>query len=234
MKLRLLPIVVFAGSALLVLKLLGFFLGGTYPLGAVRVADAQQSEVAKAEEEAPAPATPNVLPNPSGARKIQVAQNASGVKESGVPTNSVSELAVLNSLGNRRDVLNQRENDLELREQVLAAAEARFNKRFQELKALEAKIDSEVERKEKQAAEEILDLVKIYESMKAKNAARIFNRLDLDIMLKVVKEMQPRKMADVLSEMDPEMAEQLTIALAAGESRNVKTTSTILPKIQGN
>ncbi|WP_057462617.1 FlaA [Pseudovibrio sp. POLY-S9] len=232
MKLRLLPIVVFAGSALLVLKLLGLFLGDTYPIGAVRVADAQQSEVAKAEEEAPA--TPNDLPNPSGARKIQIAQNTSGVKESGVPTNSVSELAVLNSLGNRRDVLNQRESDLELREQVLAAAEARFNKRFQELKALEAKINSEVERKEKQAAEEILDLVKIYESMKAKNAARIFNRLDLDIMLKVVKEMQPRKMADVLSEMDPEMAEQLTIALAAGESRNVKTTSTILPKIQGN
>ncbi|MFS8182394.1 MgtE intracellular N domain-containing protein [Pseudovibrio denitrificans] len=232
MKLRLLPIVVFAGSSLLVLKLLGFFLGDTYPIGAVRVADAQQSAPAVAETEAVP--DPSVLPNPSGARKIQVAQNAEGVKNSGVPTNSVSELAVLNSLGNRRDALNQREKDLELRAQVLAAAEARLNKRFQELKALEAKIDSEVERKEKQAAEEIMDLVKIYESMKAKNAARIFNRLDLDIMLKVVKQMQPRKMADVLSEMDPEMAEQLTIALAAGESRNVKTTSTILPKIQGN
>ncbi|QUS54739.1 MotE family protein [Pseudovibrio brasiliensis] len=232
MKLRLLPIVVFAGSSLFVLKMLGFFLGDTYPIGAVRVADAQQSASVAAEAEAVQ--DPNVLPNPSGAREIQVAQNAAGVKNSGVPTNSVSELAVLNSLGNRRDALNQREKDLELRAQVLAAAEARLNKRFQELKALEAKIDSEVERKEKQAAEEIMDLVKIYESMKAKNAARIFNRLDLDIMLKVVKQMQPRKMADVLSEMDPEMAEQLTIALAAGESRNVKTTSTILPKIQGN
>ncbi len=232
MKLRLLPIVVFAGSALLVLKLLGFFLGDTYPIGTVRVADAQQSDVAKAGDEASA--IPNIQPGPSGKGKIQVTQNAGGVKESGVPTNSVSELAVLNSLGNRRDELNKREKNLELREQVLAAAEARLNKRFQELKALEAKIDSDVERQEKQVAEEILDLVKIYESMKAKNAARIFNRLDLDIMLKVVKQMQPRKMADVLSEMDTEMAEQLTIALAAGESRNVKTTSAILPKIQGN
>lgn len=232
MKLRLLPIVVFAGSALLVLKLLGFFLGDTYPIGAVRVADAQHSETANTGREALSDA--DVALKSSGVRKIQMAQATTGVKESGVPTNSVSELAVLNSLGNRRDVLNQREHDLELREQVLAAAEARLNKRFQELKALEAKIDSEAERREKQASEEILDLVKIYESMKAKNAARIFNRLDLEIMLKVVKQMQPRKMADVLSEMDPEMAEQLTIALAAGESRNVKTTSTILPKIQGN
>ncbi len=232
MKLRLLPIVVFAGSALLVLKLLGFFLGGTFPIGAVRVADAQQSQTAKAREVVASDAQDPVLPN--SLRTIQMAQATDGVMESGVPTNSVSELAVLNSLGNRRDALNQREQDLELREQVLGAAEARLNERFQELKALEAKINSETQRQEEQAAEEIMDLVKIYESMKAKNAARIFNRLDLEIMLKVVKQMQPRKMADVLSEMDPEVAEQLTMALAAGKSRTVTTTSTVLPKIQGN
>lgn len=232
MKLRLLPIVVFAGSALLVLKLLGFYFGGTFPMGAVRVADAQQSQTAKAGEVVASDAQGSTLPD--SLRTIQMAQATDGVMESGVPTNTVSELAVLNSLGNRRDALNQREQDLELREQVLGAAEARLNERFQELKALEAKINSEAERQEEQAAEEIMDLVKIYESMKAKNAARIFNRLDLEIMLKVVKQMQPRKMADVLSEMDPEVAEQLTIALAAGKSRNVKTTSTILPKIQGN
>ncbi|SDR37118.1 FlaA [Pseudovibrio sp. Tun.PSC04-5.I4] len=232
MRLRLLPIVVFAGSALLVLKVLGFFLEGSYPIGAVRVSEAQQAEPAKAKESEKTDAS--VLPHPSGGQKIRLAQVSSGVKESGVPTNSVSELAVLNSLGNRRSALNKREEELELREQMLGAAETRLNKRFQDLKALEAKIDADVERKEKQAAEEILDLVKIYESMKAKNAARIFDRLDLDIMLKVVREMQPRKMADVLSAMDTEVAEQLTIALASGESREVKTTSTILPKIQGN
>lgn len=232
MKLRLLPIVVFAGSALLVLKVLGFFLEGSYPIGAVRVADAQHAEPAKAKESGKTDA--GVLPNSSGTRKIRLAQASTGVKESGVPTSSVSELAVLNSLGNRRSALNKREGELELREQMLGAAETRLNRRFQDLKALEAKIDADVERKEKQAAEEILDLVKIYESMKAKNAARIFNRLDLDVMLKVVREMQPRKMADVLSEMDTEVAEQVTIALASGESRAVKTTSTILPKIQGN
>ncbi|KZL21345.1 hypothetical protein PsAD2_00636 [Pseudovibrio axinellae] len=232
MKLRLLPIVVFAGSALLLLKVLGLFLGGTYSIGAIRVADAQQSEpVEVASTETPVSDAPS---NSSHVRSIQVAQNTSAVIESGVPTNTVSELAVLNSLGNRRDALNKFEKELELREQVLAAAEARLNKQFQELKALKATIDSEVERKEEQAAQEILDLVQIYESMKAKNAARIFDRLDLDIMLKVVKQMQPRKMADVLSEMNPDMAEQLTIALAVGESRNVKTSSSILPKIQGN
>ncbi len=232
MRLRLLPIVVFAGSALLVLKVLGFFLEGSYPIGAVRVADAQQEEVKAVSEDGVK--TPDVLPDPSGIRAVEVAPDPDMVMESGVPTNSVSELAVLNSLGNRRDALNQRERDLELREQVLEAAEARLNKKFQELKALETKINSDVQRNEKQAAQEIMDLVKIYESMKAKNAARIFNRLDLEIMLKVVRQMQPRKMADVLSQMDPEMAEQLTIALANGKSRKVKTTGTVLPKIQGN
>lgn len=226
MRLRLLPIVVFAGSALLVLKVLGLALGDNYPIGAVRVADAQQSPA-----EAKPEGLPDVLPNPSGARTIVVAQDPG----SGTASSTVSELAVLNSLGDRRKTLNKREQDLELREQVLKATEAKLEKRMQELKALEMKLDQRRKAEEKQAAEEIMDLVKIYESMKAKNAARIFDRLDLDIMLKVVKQMQPRKMADVLSEMSPEMAEQLTIALAAGQARpSAAPATTLLPKIQGN
>lgn len=228
MRLRLLPIVVFAGSALLVLKVLGLALGEHYPIGAVRMADAQQAPVSDVSEEMPA-----VLPDPSGARPIVVAQGPA--LGGGGGNNTVSELAVLNSLGDRRKLLDKREQDLDLREQVLKATEAKLEKRMQELKALEAKLDQRRKVQEQQATDEIMDLVKIYESMKAKNAARIFDRLDLDIMLKVVKQMQPRKMADVLSEMDPEMAERLTIALAAGQARpDALPAPGMLPKIQGN
>ncbi|MDN3719926.1 hypothetical protein QW131_13820 [Roseibium salinum] len=55
----------------------------------------------------------------------------------------------------------------------------------------------------------------MYESMKAKDAARIFDRLSLPILLKVVRQMKPRKMADVLARMSPEAAERLTVAIAS-------------------
>ena len=56
----------------------------------------------------------------------------------------------------------------------------------------------------------------MYETMKPKDAARVFDRLGLDVLVPVVQQMNPRKMSDVLAAMSPERAEKLTVALAAG------------------
>ena len=61
---------------------------------------------------------------------------------------------------------------------------------------------------------EIDRLVKVFEGMKAKDAARIFDRLDLKILVEVVTQINPRKMSEVLAAMAPERAEKLTVALA--------------------
>ncbi|MDX5594158.1 MotE family protein [Pseudovibrio sp. SPO723] len=215
MRLRLLPIVVFAISSLLVLKLVGFFLDGRYDLSTVRMAGAQQSVLD--------PSSVDTTPPP-------------GIGEPGGSAlgGSVSERAVLSSLGERRKELEQREEELNLREQMLAAAEARVEKRIAELKQIEARIEANVSAQSEKEAQEIKDLIKIYESMKAKSAARIFDRLEMDVLLKVVAEMQPRKMADILSNMSPEAAERLTVAIAVGRQSAVETPQALLPKIQGN
>ncbi|MDD7910443.1 FlaA [Pseudovibrio exalbescens] len=215
MRLRLLPIVVFAISSLLVLKLVGFFLDGRYDLSTVRMAGAQQSVLD--------PSSVDTTPPP-------------GFGEPGGSAlgGSVSERAVLSSLGERRKELEQREEELNLREQMLAAAEARVEKRIAELKQIEARIEANVSAQSEKEAQEIKDLIKIYESMKAKSAARIFDRLEMDVLLKVVAEMQPRKMADILSNMSPEAAERLTVAIAVGRQSAVETPQALLPKIQGN
>ena len=49
--------------------------------------------------------------------------------------------------------------------------------------------------------------------MKPKDAARIFNTLDLDVLLNVVSRMSERKSAPVIASMDPERARTLTIML---------------------
>ena len=52
--------------------------------------------------------------------------------------------------------------------------------------------------------------------MKPKDAARIFERLDMGVLIDVVKRMQPRRMSAVLAAMDPVVAQDLTVELATG------------------
>jgi flagellar motility protein MotE (MotC chaperone) len=70
----------------------------------------------------------------------------------------------------------------------------------------------------------------MYETMKPKDAARVFDRLGLDVLVPVVQQMNPRKMSDVLAAMSPDRAEKLTVALAAGpRERRVAADVSALP-----
>jgi flagellar motility protein MotE (MotC chaperone) len=57
-------------------------------------------------------------------------------------------------------------------------------------------------------------LVKIYESMKPKDAARIFEALELPILLDVMERMREAKSAPILAAMDPMKAKEVTSSLA--------------------
>ena len=58
-------------------------------------------------------------------------------------------------------------------------------------------------------------LVKLYESMKPRDAATIFNDLDMTVLLGVVDRMKDAKAAPVLAAMQPDKARELTTKLAA-------------------
>jgi flagellar motility protein MotE (MotC chaperone) len=70
--------------------------------------------------------------------------------------------------------------------------------------------------KQRSAAEEsqLQSLVKIYENMKPKAAAGVFEELDMDILLEVVSRMKERKVAPILALMTPTRAKELTFELA--------------------
>ena len=76
-------------------------------------------------------------------------------------------------------------------------------------------------------------VVTMYENMKAKDAARIFDRLDLNILIEVSTAINPRKMSDILAQMTPESAERLTVELANRSSVVKAQAPGQLPKIQG-
>jgi flagellar motility protein MotE (MotC chaperone) len=69
--------------------------------------------------------------------------------------------------------------------------------------------------------------------MKAKDAARIFDRLNVKILVEVASQIKPRQMAEILAQMSPEAAERLTIEFASRATGQNPPPPAELPKIEG-
>ncbi len=62
--------------------------------------------------------------------------------------------------------------------------------------------------------EKIKSLVKVYEAMKPLEAAKIFEKLDMPILLSVASNMKEAKLAMIIAKMDPSSAKDLTMELS--------------------
>lgn len=126
---------------------------------------------------------------------------------------SRSELRLLQELSSRRKQLEDRERGLDQREALLEAAEKKFNEKLNELNGLRDQIKVLVKKHTAEQDAQLASLVKIYESMKPKDAARIFDALDMDVLLDVVVRMKEAKSAAVLAQMDPTRVKEVTLQL---------------------
>jgi flagellar motility protein MotE (MotC chaperone) len=145
---------------------------------------------------------------------------------------SPGERAVLERLQERRQELDNRRRELDMRENLLKAAEQRMEAKLGELKSIEAKIDRADTKRQQADSERFKSIVAMYENMKSKDAARIFDRLDMKILVEVSTQMKPAKMAEILGQMSPEAAERLTVELA-NRASGAKPGPEQLPKIEG-
>lgn len=125
-----------------------------------------------------------------------------------------AEIDLLANLAQRRDQIEQRAREVDLRESLLAAAEKRLDERIAEIKKLEASVKQIVQQYDKQEEQNLQGLVKVYENMKPKDAARIFEKLEPNVLLGVVERMKEAKLALVLADMAPQTAQDLTVRLA--------------------
>lgn len=125
-----------------------------------------------------------------------------------------SERAILERLAARRDTLRQRSDALDLREQVLGSAERKLEEGVDDLKRADDKAEGAGTPRAEAEKAGLKNIVTMYETMKPKDAARVFDRLTLDVLVPIVLAMNPRKMAEVLALMQSEPAEKLTVALA--------------------
>jgi flagellar motility protein MotE (MotC chaperone) len=186
---------------------------------------------------APAAAAPNAKPAP-GAPGVKGAQPAPQVDGTVIPLDgpalpSGAERAILERLQQRREQLDARARELDIRENLIKAAEQRINAHLAEVKEIESRIKVETDEKDQAEAARFKGLVTMYENMKPRDAAKIFDRLDMDVLIKVASQINPRVMADIMAQMTPEMAEHLTVELASKAQGPAKNAPAELPKIVG-
>lgn len=127
---------------------------------------------------------------------------------------SRAEIDLLQSLHGRRRLIEEREREFELKQGMLAAAEQSLDEKINALKELQAKIEGLLAQHDEKQEARLKSLVKIYESMKPKDAAKIFKELEGEILLDVVERMREAKAAPILAQLDPDQAKRITIELA--------------------
>lgn len=124
------------------------------------------------------------------------------------------QIELFEDLSQRRKDLDKRDREMAVREALLKAAQQEMEQKFKELTSLRSEIEELLVEQSDEEKRRISSLVKIYEGMKAKDAARIFNTLDLDVLLQVVMQMSERKSAPIIAAMDVDRARTVTIMLA--------------------
>jgi flagellar motility protein MotE (MotC chaperone) len=251
---RVIPVVLVAIFGLMVLKIAGLVLDGGYvfdydpqssqpswaqeqlnfPGGKGKsesndiTGSVQGKEETKEEkkDEATKPADPAAAdaPKPDG---VVVYPDQGGAQV------SASERAILERLQARRQELDQRAREIEIRENLLKAAEKRIESKVEEARASDAKLSAAAQQKAEADAARFKGIVTMYEGMKPKDAAKVFDRLEMPVLYEIASQIAPRKMADILGQMSPEAAERLTVELARRATPDKMPQTAELPKIEG-
>ena len=146
--------------------------------------------------------------------------NTQDLTQNSRPNNtfSQSEIAILQELAERREALDIRSQEIDKKAIQLKVAEEEIDKKLTQLKTYEEKLQKLINKYNEQEKEQLLSLVKMYSTMKPKDAARIFNTFDIDILVAILKEMKPSASSAILSQMNAIKAKEVTTALI---SRNI-------------
>lgn len=215
---RILPLVgiavggVLAVNALAGAQSLPDMLGGAkaFAEGVVKPdAKAEHGEVAKSAESAGqnAAATAAAAAPP----RVCAPSTTDLAREAGL---SPAELRILQSLGARRGQLDQREQDIDVQLQLLAAAEAKLDAKVKALNGLKGDIQGLLGQADAQKSAEVDRMVTVFSSMKPKDAAARMTILEDAVRLPIAAKMKERTLSLILANMQPSDAKVLTERLA--------------------
>ena len=153
---------------------------------------------------------------------------------------SAGERALLERLQERRQELDARARELDLRESMLKAAEKKVETQAAVEKAEAAGAGANgganggpMAQRKDDADARFKGVVTMYETMKPKEAAKIFDRLDIRVLIEIASQIKPQVMSAIMAQMSAEAAERLTVELAARTPADRSMNPANLPKIEG-
>jgi flagellar motility protein MotE (MotC chaperone) len=242
---RVIPVVLVAVFGLAVLKVAGLVIDGGY------VFDYQPKKVQRswAQESFnfpggnkidPADVTGSVHETPKEEPAKPVVAAPEVAKPDGVvvypeqgQAMPAAERAILERLQARRQELEARAREIDIRENLLKAAEKRIEGRVEEMKAVESRVTIATTQKNEADAARFKGIITMYEGMKPKDAAKVFDRLEMSVLFEIASQIAPRKMSDILGLMSPDVAEKLTTEMARRAGTDKSASTDDLPKIEG-
>jgi len=238
---RVLPVVLVAIFGLAVLKIAGLVIDGGYvfdyrpesnkPSWAQEMINfpgrsyVDSTDITGSVKEKPKPEDAKAAPEVEKAEATTRPEQGQAV--------SPSERAILERLQSRRQELEARSREIEIRESLLKSAERRAEGRVEELKGIESRIATASQQKAEAEAARFKGIITMYEGMKPKDAAKVFDRLEMPVLFEIASQIAPRKMADILGSMSPEVAERLTVEMARRAGADKSGFAADLPKIEG-
>lgn len=195
---RLMPAVMVTVAAVLGLK-------------AVAMAESVAETVANAGHEEPAAAANGHAEDSAAATTTQQCEAPTLADMAGL---SQAEVQVLQALGTRRAELDARGVAMETQDGLMLAAEQRLSERLAELRTLETHVNDLLGQLDQAQEQRLRELVGVYERMRARDAAAVFDGLEDDVLVQVASRMRQANLAEVMGRMDPARARALTQMLA--------------------
>ena len=123
-------------------------------------------------------------------------------------------LALLDALKAREARVHEQETAQENEARTLALARAQIDEKIAALTAAEEKLAATIQQADKAAEKDVAKLVAVYETMKPKDAAKLFSEMDPEFAAGFLGQMQPAAAAAVLAGIEPSKAYAISLMLA--------------------
>ncbi len=120
---------------------------------------------------------------------------------------------VMAELEKREAAVKKKEEELRRKEKYLNQVQKETEQKLNKLIAIQEEIKAYRQEKASAQSGKLRALVKIYESMKPKGAAKLLENLDEDLVVKIVSNMKTATAASILANMSPEKAVKISKAL---------------------
>ena len=157
---------------------------------------------------------PSLLTMLAGATALAaIAQGAAISAAAGAPETRLGA-SIQQSAVDRDRAASRRQRQLDLREQAAAATEARLQASAPAAQPPMPGSPAAAGNGAVEQEDQYDELARIYQSMKPKNAAVVFEQLSMDVQMKVAKKMRERSAAMIMASMTPNGAAALSMALA--------------------